>query len=129
VGGGHEATRELLALADPPTAIFTGNNLLTIGALQAIHELGLRIPEQVALAAFDDVEWTVFLQPALTVVAQPTYEMGKVAALMLLDRIAEPDRPPRETMLAPMLHVRESSVGVTPGLSVLAARSCRVKGG
>jgi LacI family fructose operon transcriptional repressor len=69
----------------------------------------LRIPEQVALAAFDDVEWTVFLQPALTVVAQPTYEMGRTAAEMLLRRIATPDSSPQEVMLSPQLIVRESS--------------------
>lgn len=110
---GYEATRDLLELAEPPTAIFTGNNLLTIGALQAIHELGLRIPEQVALAAFDEVEWTVFLKPALTVVAQPTYEMGRTAAELLLRRIATPDSLPQEVTLSHQLIVRDSSRSMT----------------
>ena len=109
VSVGCELTHDLLTMADPPTAIFTGNNLLTIGALQAIRELGLGIPDQVALAAFDDVEWTVFLKPALTVVAQPTYEMGRTAAELLLRRIAAPDSLPQEVMLSPQLIVRDSS--------------------
>jgi len=106
---GHALTLELLRLDHPPDAIFTGNNLLTIGALRAIDELGLRIPEDVALAAFDEMEWMFLVKPALTVVAQPTYAMGKKAAELLLQRIADPSRPPQEILLQPTIQVRESS--------------------
>ena len=106
---GHTLTLELLRLDNPPDAIFTGNNLLTIGALRAIDELGLRIPEDVALAAFDEMEWMFLVKPALTVVAQPTYAMGKKAAELLLQRIADPSRPPQEILLQPTIKVHESS--------------------
>lgn len=106
---GHRLTLQLLMLSNPPDAIFTGNNLLTIGALRAIDELGLRVPEDVALAAFDEMEWMFLVKPALTVVAQPTYAMGKKAAELLLQRIADPSRPPQEVLLQPTIKVHESS--------------------
>lgn len=106
---GYRSTLQLLQLENPPDAIFTGNNLLTIGALRAIAELGLRIPDDVALAAFDEMEWMFLVKPALTVVAQPTYAMGKKAAELLLQRIADPNRPPQEVLLQPTIKVHESS--------------------
>lgn len=106
---GYELTAELLSQAQPPDAIFTGNNLLTIGALRAIHELGLRIPDEIAVAGFDEMDWMFLVKPALTVVMQPTYEMGQRAAELLLERIADPDRPPQAVVLQPTIKVRESS--------------------
>lgn len=108
---GHQMTYDLLKLPAPPTAIFTGNNLLTIGALRAIHEKGLRIPDDIALAAFDEMDWMFFLTPALTVVAQPTYNLGQVAVDLLLQRLDSPLRPRQEIVLTPALHIRESSIG------------------
>jgi DNA-binding LacI/PurR family transcriptional regulator len=96
---GFAAMNELLALPDPPTAVFTGNNLLTAGALRALFDAGLRVPEDVAVAAFDDMEWAIFIQPALTMVAQPTYEIGRIAVELLQKRIADPRRPPEEVIL------------------------------
>ena len=106
---GHDFTNELLGLPQPPSAIFTGNNLLTLGALSAIHERGLRIPDDIGIAAFDEMEWMYFVKPALTVVAQPTYEMGRTAVELLLQRMEDPDRPYQEVLLAAALHIRESS--------------------
>ncbi len=101
--------RQLLELSEPPTAVFTGNNLLTIGALRTIHEFGLAIPRQIAVAAFDEMEWMFVMDPPLTVVAQPTYEMGQKAAELLLRRIANPDMVPTEIVLPPTVHIRGSS--------------------
>lgn len=106
---GHEFTNELLSLHNPPTALFTGNSLLTIGALSAIHTRGLRIPDDIALAAFDDMDWTAFVKPALTVVAQPTYDIGRTAVELMLQRMEDPDRPYQEVMLPATLHIREST--------------------
>jgi DNA-binding LacI/PurR family transcriptional regulator len=106
---GSAFTAHLLALSDPPTALFTGNNLLTIGALRTIHEAGLRIPQDIAIVAFDEMEWMFLMQPPLTVVAQPTYEMGQKAAERLLLRLANPDLPPIEIILPPTIHIRGSS--------------------
>ncbi len=108
-GIGYEFTQELLALANPPTALFVGNNLLTIGALRAIQEQGLRIPVDIALASFDETDWMYFVRPALTVVAQPTYELGQIAAEMLLRRLDDKHAPPQEVVLRPTLLIRDSS--------------------
>lgn len=96
---GFAAMNELLALPEPPTAVFTGNNLLTAGALRALFDAGLRVPEDIAVAAFDDMEWAIFIQPALTMVAQPTYEIGRVAVELLQKRLEAPLRPPEEVVL------------------------------
>jgi DNA-binding LacI/PurR family transcriptional regulator len=106
---GYELTLELLAQSQPPDAIFTGNNLLTIGALRAIHEAGLGIPDDVALAGFDEMDWMFLVKPALTVVMQPAYEMGQRAAELLLERIVDPDRAPQAVVLQSTVKVRESS--------------------
>ncbi|MEM7129690.1 MAG: LacI family DNA-binding transcriptional regulator [Chloroflexota bacterium] len=106
---GYELTQQLLGLPDPPTAIFSGNNLLTIGALRAIHNAGLSIPEQIALVAYDDMDWMFVMQPSLTVVSQPVYEMGKQAAQLMLQRIDEPQMHPVNIVLEPTILFRGSS--------------------
>lgn len=109
IATGHDFANELLALPQPPSAIFTGNSLLTLGALSAIHARGLRIPDDIGIAAFDEMEWMYFVKPALTVVAQPTYELGRTAVDLLLQRMEDPDRPYQEIVLEAALHIRESS--------------------
>ena len=98
---GPRLHNELLALPHPPSAIFAGNNLLTLGALRAIHERGLRIPEDIGLAAFDEMEWMYFVKPALTVVAQPTYDVGRTAVELLLQRMETPTAPTRRSYWQP----------------------------
>ncbi len=105
---GYQMVNELLSLHNPPTALFLGNNLLTIGALKAIHERKLRIPHEIAIGAFDEMDWMFVMNPALTVVSQPVYEMGKTAAELLLARMNDVDRPVREVMLRPHLKIRQS---------------------
>jgi DNA-binding LacI/PurR family transcriptional regulator len=105
---GYAAMNELLALSDPPTAVFTGNNLLTAGALRALFDVGLRVPEDFAVAAFDDMEWAIFIQPALTMVAQPTYEIGRIAVELLQQRIDDPRRPPQEIILPAQVIARHA---------------------
>ncbi|MFQ5592960.1 MAG: LacI family DNA-binding transcriptional regulator [Anaerolineae bacterium] len=105
---GYEATEKLLQLPDPPTAIFTGNNLLTIGALKAIQARNFTIPDDVALAGFDEMRWASLVRPGLTVVEQPTYELGRTAAELLLKRLEDPARSIREVILKGKLIVRQS---------------------
>ncbi|MEZ4731527.1 MAG: LacI family DNA-binding transcriptional regulator [Caldilineaceae bacterium] len=105
---GYQMVNTLLDLPNPPTALFLGNNLLTIGALKAIHERNLQIPEDVAVAAFDEMDWMFVMKPALTVVAQPVYAMGKCAAELLLARITDPARPIQEIVLEPTIQIRQS---------------------
>jgi len=106
--GGYAAMGQLLDLKQPPTAVFVANNLMTLGALRAIHGRGLRIPSDIALVSFDDMPWAASLEPALTAVAQPTYELGATAARMLLERVRDPDLPPRRVVLPATLVVRAS---------------------
>jgi LacI family transcriptional regulator len=107
--GGYKSMQTLLDQQEPPSAVLVSNNLMTLGALQAIHERNLSIPDQIAIVGFDDMPWATSLQPPLTAVAQPTYELGIAAAQLLLDRLREPERPFRHVVLETQLMVRASS--------------------
>jgi LacI family transcriptional regulator len=102
----YEATRELLLGADPPTAVFTSQNLITIDAVRAIHALGLQ--RSVALVGFDDVVLADVVEPGLTVLAQDPGALGRAAAEMLFARIDGFAGPTRELVLAPRLVARGS---------------------
>ncbi len=105
---GKKLTAELLNLPNPPQALFTGNNLITLGALETIHNRKLRIPQDIAIVGFDDMYWSISLNPPLTAVRQPGFEIGKRAAEMLFQKVKEPDRPPVKLMLKTELIKRES---------------------
>jgi LacI family transcriptional regulator len=90
---GREGIKALLSLPTPPTAVFSANNLMALGALHALRELGLRCPEDVALVGFDDTAWADILSPPLTVVAQPVKQLGQTVA-ELLHRLMGDDFPP-----------------------------------
>jgi DNA-binding LacI/PurR family transcriptional regulator len=109
VGGGEQgAWRLLTQTADRPTALFLMDGTMVIGALQAITKLGLRCPEDIALVGFDDFVWASVMRPRLTVVAQPTYDIGYTAAQLLFERLEHPHREPREVRLHTQLIIRES---------------------
>ncbi|MFD3420373.1 LacI family DNA-binding transcriptional regulator [Streptomyces decoyicus] len=108
--GAQDATRRLLAVPRPPTAVITANNAMTIGALRALRELGLEVPRDIALACFDDFSWADLFTPRLTAVAQPSKDIGAAAVRLLLDRLADPDRPPR-TVRLPCTFVHRTSCG------------------
>jgi LacI family fructose operon transcriptional repressor len=94
----------------PPGAIFTTNSLLTAGALMARRERGLSIPDEVGLVGFDETTWGALVEPAVTIISQPTHEIGTTAVELLLQRVEKPDRPPRKVILHGELVVRGSSV-------------------
>jgi LacI family transcriptional regulator len=102
------STLRLLDLPDRPTAIVTGNNLSTIGAMHAIRERRMRIPQDVALVGFDDFEWADLFEPRLTVIAQPVKQIGEMAANMLVERIKDRERPRASIRLKPALVIRNS---------------------
>jgi DNA-binding LacI/PurR family transcriptional regulator len=106
--GGCIAMARLLDLPERPRAVLVANNLMTLGALQAIHERGLRIPEDVAVAGFDDMPWATSLHPPLTAVAQSAEEIGRTAAQLLLERLRDPKRLVRRVVLPTRLIVRAS---------------------
>jgi DNA-binding LacI/PurR family transcriptional regulator len=101
-------TTKLLESPDRPTALLVGNGMMTIGALEAVHAQGLRIPEDVAVVGYDDMPWARALTPALTVVRQPGHELGSRAMELLRQRIREPERSTTTVMLHPELVVRGS---------------------
>jgi LacI family transcriptional regulator/LacI family repressor for deo operon, udp, cdd, tsx, nupC, and nupG len=105
---GVKLCSELLGIADPPDAIFAGNNLITLGALETIHKKGLKIPAQIAIIGFDDMYWSISLNPPLTAVRQPAYEIGKRAAEQLILRIKDPSRPTVSVILKTELMIRSS---------------------
>jgi LacI family transcriptional regulator len=93
---GYEAARALMNLERTPTAIFCANDLMAVGCYEALHELGLRIPDDVAVMGYDDREIAQHLHPPLTTVLLPHYEMGSIAAEMLLDAASGSTARPRQ---------------------------------
>jgi LacI family transcriptional regulator len=84
IQGGRDAMKQLFNLPHRPTAVFINNNLLALGALLALKDLGLRCPQDVALVGFDDHPWAAVSDPPLTVVRQPAEQIGRTAAEILL---------------------------------------------
>ena len=105
---GGNAAKTLMALPAPPTAIVAANNTLAVGIVEALRELGQRVPEDVALVCFEDLELASALYPFLTVMAQPAREFGQIGTRFLLERIAKPTLALRSCVLSPTLIVRKS---------------------
>ncbi|MFE9765510.1 LacI family DNA-binding transcriptional regulator [Streptomyces sp. NPDC005808] len=103
---GRRATERFLGLPAPPEVVFAADNLMALGALDAVRARGMRIPDDIALAAFDDIPWFVHTDPPLTAIAQPTGELGRTAVRALIDRIE--GRPPQSVTLPARLVVRRS---------------------
>jgi LacI family transcriptional regulator len=102
------ATNRLLEQADPPTALVAANSAMTIGVMHALRERGIEVPDDIALVAFDDFEWSDLFRPRLTVIAQPTRVIGTRAVQLLLARLAEPGLAPQSVRLKPTFVHRES---------------------
>ncbi|MEU7366442.1 LacI family DNA-binding transcriptional regulator [Streptomyces hygroscopicus] len=109
-GGAEDAVHRLLASPEPPTAIITANNAMTIGALRALRRAGLSVPGDLALVCFDDFSWADVFSPGLTAISQPSREIGATAVRLLLDRLENPGRPPR-TVRLPCTFVHRTSCG------------------
>lgn len=92
-----------------PDAVIASNSVLATGLLRAVHAQGLRVPQDIALAAFDDEPWTSLVDPGLTVVAQPVDQIGQEAMSLLFDRIRTPAAAPRIVQLTSRLIIRGSS--------------------
>jgi LacI family transcriptional regulator len=108
--GGHQMALQALAVTPRPTALFAANNFITSGAFRAVREAGLRVPEDISIVSFDDLPTASDMGPALTVAAQPAYEMGRRATELLLTRLAgEGPAEPQEIVLPTEIIVRGSS--------------------
>lgn len=103
-----ESTHALLSLERPPTALITGNNMATVGAIRAIRARGLKVPRDVSIIGIDDFEWADCFEPRLTLMAQPCEEIGRQAAALLIERIAAPEGKRRTIQLDVVLKERDS---------------------
>jgi len=112
---GYQVTQRLLASGVAFTALFTFNDISAIGAIHALREAGRRVPEDVSVVGFDDIQSAAFQSPALTTVRQPLREMGMIGAETLLRRITAPAKTPypKEIVVEPELIVRASTARVS----------------
>jgi LacI family transcriptional regulator len=107
---GYKPMQGLLEKTRDFTAIFCFNDISAIGAIRALKDAGLRVPEDVSVVGFDDIQSAAYSTPSLTTVRQPLFEMGQRGAQVLLERIANREAPsPAEIVMAPELVVREST--------------------
>ncbi len=106
---GYKCAESLLTVRPSLTALFVANNLMTLGAVGALYHHGVAIPQQMSIVGFDDMPAAPLLRTPLTVVAQPTVELGRQAAELLLERIESTNRPVTHLQLKPTLIVRTSS--------------------
>jgi DNA-binding LacI/PurR family transcriptional regulator len=114
VAGGRRAMAEVLAGATP-TAVFAVDDESAAGAIQAIHDAGLRVPGDISVVGMDDIPLAAALQPALTTIRIDTEELGRQAAEMLLQLIAETPAYPLRVVLPTRLIVRDSAAPAPPG--------------
>ena len=116
---GRAAARERLRRRPLPDALVASSGLILLGLTEALREAQVRFPDGVALAGFDDLPWTRLVEPGITVIAQPLYDIGRAAIELLLQRIAKPEQAVRRVVLRGELIERGStakrngSVGVS----------------
>jgi DNA-binding LacI/PurR family transcriptional regulator len=119
--GGLRATEQLLSLAEPPTAIFCYNDLTALGALNAVHQRQLRVPEDISIIGFDDVAIASHTFPSLTTVRQPKHEMGRMATEILLNLLGGSQSETSRSVQGELI-VRDSTAPA-PSHSVVLRRS------
>ena len=112
--GGHQGARELLEKRPRPTAIFAANDLAAIGALNAIEESGLRVPQDISLVGYDNTSLAAMRRMSLTTVHQPRHEIGQMAMDLLIERIRGVRIKPRRVVLSPTLVVRSTTAPPPP---------------
>lgn len=105
----YQATLQLLDSPSHPTALLAVNDLLAVGALRAIKDMELDVPQDVSLFAYDDIPLSKYLVPRLSTASKDGEKTGREAVRLLLSRLQDPDRPPQETRLAARVILREST--------------------
>lgn len=112
---GYHLTLKLLALEKPPTAIFAANDEMAIGAIKAVRHRGGRVPDDVAVVGFDDIQMASIFEPSLTTIAQPMFEIGQKAMELLLALIEGTSARRRQLVLPDRLVIRDSCGGERSG--------------
>ncbi len=113
IEAGYTAAKKLLTQSPLPDAIFTSDNLVLAGTMQAVNEMGLKIPDEIGLVGYDDVAWMTLVHPPMTIIRQPTDQIARMAVDLIMQRIENPNRPPLQVVLKGQLVIRGSSVRVT----------------
>jgi len=108
VQSGYQATQKFLEMTERPTAIFAANDLMAVGAIYAIQDAGLNVPKDIAVVGYDDREIASISNPTITTVCPPSYEMGQLAAQLILDRLENQDEIKDPIRVQSRLIVRES---------------------
>jgi len=108
VEGAYTAAKKLLSGDDPVSAVFSTNNLMTLGVFRYLKDAGIRCPEEVSVIGFDDADWASAFNPSISSVAQQPYQMGYQAMELLLRRIKDPSCPGKRIQLPCDLRIRES---------------------
>ena len=109
---GYDGALQLLAGPERPTALFCESDEMAIGALKRIREMGLRVPQDVSLAGFDDIELAAYCDPPLTTIAQPAEQFGQQAVEMLISLIEKRPLAARHVTLPYQLTIRQSTARV-----------------
>jgi LacI family transcriptional regulator len=107
--GGYDAMLHLLALNERPTAVFAANNLMTIGALRALHSMRVQMPDEMSIIGFDDLDLAEILQPPLTIIDRPMVRQGVLAARLLLTRLIDHSAEEPQRVVLPVRLVERGS--------------------
>jgi LacI family transcriptional regulator len=121
LASGKEGAIKLLSLRKPPTAIFCSNDFIALGAIEGARQMGLRLPEQLSIVGFDDMEISSFVTPSLTTIRQPAYAMGKLAAKALVQRLNNELSKPVHKLLETSLVIRESTTSAPAEINSMCA--------
>ncbi|MFH0948481.1 MAG: substrate-binding domain-containing protein [Elusimicrobiota bacterium] len=105
---GYYIMKKMLAQSSNPTAVFCANDLMAIGAINAVREVGLNVPEDISIVGFDDIGRAQIVHPPLTTVKQDSFELGKLAVEILVKQIEEPSTKVTQIILQPELIIRKS---------------------
>ncbi len=107
--GGYHAMNQLLSLSPLPQAVFTGNDAMALGVYHALYQAGLRIPQDIAVMGYDDIELARYMTPPLSTIHQPKDALGELAIDTLIHRLADPDASQQTLVLTPELIERGSA--------------------
>ena len=107
--GGAKALAKLVGAADPPDGVCCANDQIAIGALRAAKDLGLSVPGDIGITGFDDIEPAGYVEPALTTVANPAADYGRLTAELIIDRIEHRSLAPQEVIVQHRLVLRDSA--------------------
>ncbi|MDL5378388.1 LacI family DNA-binding transcriptional regulator [Exiguobacterium mexicanum] len=109
---GKQAMEQLLQLPSPPTAVFVAGDQMAIGAIEAVHENGLRVPEDISIIGYDDIEMIKYITPKLTTIRQDTDEIGEAAAELLIEKMTAKERRTERRVIPVRLIERASCAPV-----------------